>query len=66
MPNLTYVGGNMDIAYNAQMNSFNATNLGTVQGQLAVVNNSQLGNINGLPGLNFVGYGLDLEGSFSK
>lgn len=66
MPELTYVGGDLVISNNRHLHTFELAELVNVQGNLELVSNEELDEIDGLPYLSSVGGDLSLMGSFEK
>ena len=65
-PELLFVGGDFNLANNPNLNTLELSGLVNVQGDMSVVNNTDLMNLDGLPTLSSVGGALDLEGSFNQ
>lgn len=63
---LTYVGGDLVLANNRQLQTVEMGELVNVQGNLEIVDNEDLGEISGLPYLSSVGRDLNLIGAFDR
>jgi hypothetical protein len=64
LPNLSYVGQEVNIANNAEMTELALDDLVNVQGGFSLVSNAQLEDLGGLSRLNYIGGNLNLDGDF--
>lgn len=64
IPQLTYVGGNLMVSNNPNLDTLEFKQLVNVQGDLDITNNGALSEITGLPYLSSVGGDLTLTGAF--
>jgi hypothetical protein len=66
IPELTYVGGDLVVSGNPYLDNFLLNELVNVQGDLEIIDNEALADLDGLPYLSSVGGDLRLMGAFDK
>jgi len=66
IPKLGFVGENLTIGHNAQVQYLSIPDLVNVQGNVNIVGNGQMEDVNGLSALGDVGGDFTLEGEFTK
>lgn len=66
LPELTYVGGDLVISNNGQLDTLELDGLVNVQGNVQITGNDELGVIEGLPYLSSIGGNLELMGALNQ